>query len=282
MHFEKRRYTWADGKTLTIGERPLIMGILNITADSFSDGGCWNTPERALQHMRQMIADGADIIDVGAESTRPGYCTALGEEEEISRLEKILPLLLQHTTVPISVDTYKAKTAAYAMAAGSHILNDIWGLQYVREPGEMAAVAAAYNVPIIVMHNQETTVYRDLLSDMQHFFTRTMAIAAHAGIDESCIITDPGLGLFGKTTEQNLYIMQHLETFTRLPYPLLLGPSRKRFIGAVLDLPVQERMEGTGAVCVAGVLAGAAILRVHDVRPAARMCRMAAALRRQE
>ena len=121
MHFEKRRYTWADGKTLTIGERPLIMGILNITADSFSDGGCWNTPERALQHMRQMIADGADIIDVGAESTRPGYCTALGEEEEISRLEKILPLLLQHTTVPISVDTYKAKTAAYAMAAGAHI-----------------------------------------------------------------------------------------------------------------------------------------------------------------
>ena len=274
---EVRHYHWKDGKSLTVGERTLVMGVLNYTPDSFSDGGKWNNVDVALKHMEEMVADGADIIDIGAESSRPGF-TPISAAEEIARLETILPRLVAACPVPISVDTYKAETAEYAMSTGAHIMNDIWGLQYAPEPGKMAAVAAKYGVPVVVMHNQEGTEYDDIIEDMKRFFIRSAIIADQAGMSQDQIITDPGIG-FGKDFDQNVYVMKHLQELTALPYPMLLGTSRKGFIGKILDLPVTERMEGTGTTCVAGVLAGCTIVRVHDGKPIVRMCKMAAALR---
>ena len=274
---EVRHYHWKDGKSLTVGERTLVMGVLNYTPDSFSDGGKWNNVDVALKHMEEMVADGADIIDIGAESSRPGF-TPISAAEEIARLETILPRLVAACPVPISVDTYKAETAEYAMSTGAHIMNDIWGLQYVPEPGKMAAVAAKYGVPVVVMHNQEGTEYDDIIEDMKRFFIRSAIIADQAGMSQDQIITDPGIG-FGKDFDQNVYVMKHLQELTALPYPMLLGTSRKGFIGKILDLPMTERMEGTGTTCVAGVLAGCTIVRVHDVKPIVRMCKMADALR---
>lgn len=276
---EVRHYHWKDGKSLTVGERTLVMGVLNYTPDSFSDGGKWNNVDVALKHMEEMVADGADIIDIGAESSRPGF-TPISAAEEIARLETILPRLVAACPVPISVDTYKAETAEYAMSTGAHIMNDIWGLQYAPEPGKMAAVAAKYGVPVVVMHNQEGTEYDDIIEDMKRFFIRSAIIADQAGMSQDQIITDPGIGIvFGKDFDQNVYVMKHLQELTALPYPMLLGTSRKGFIGKILDLPVTERMEGTGTTCVAGVLAGCTIVRVHDVKPIVRMCKMADALR---
>lgn len=274
---EVRHYHWKDGKSLTVGERTLVMGVLNYTPDSFSDGGKWNNVDVALKHMEEMVADGADIIDIGAESSRPGF-TPISAAEEIARLETILPRLVAACPVPISVDTYKAETAEYAMSTGAHIMNDIWGLQYATEPGKMAAVAAKYGVPVVVMHNQEGTEYDDIIEDMKRFFIRSAIIADQAGMSQDQIITDPGIG-FGKDFDQNVYVMKHLQELAALPYPMLLGTSRKGFIGKILDLPVTERMEGTGTTCVAGVLAGCTIVRVHDVKPIVRMCKMADALR---
>lgn len=274
---EVRHYHWKDGKSLTVGERTLVMGVLNYTPDSFSDGGKWNNVDVALKHMEEMVADGADIIDIGAESSRPGF-TPISAAEEIARLETILPRLVAACPVPISVDTYKAETAEYAMSTGAHIMNDIWGLQYAPEPGKMAAVAAKYGVPVVVMHNQEGTEYDDIIEDMKCFFIRSAIIAGQAGMSQDQIITDPGIG-FGKDFDQNVYVMKNLQELTALPYPMLLGTSRKGFIGKILDLPVTERMEGTGTTCVAGVLAGCTIVRVHDVKPIVRMCKMADALR---
>lgn len=274
---EHRTYTWKDGKTLSLGNKTAVMGILNYTPDSFSDGGKWNQVDDALRHMEQMVADGADIIDIGAESSRPGF-TPISADEEIDRLEPILPRLIKECPVPISVDTYKAKTADYAMSLGAHMMNDIWGLQYAEEPGQMAAVAAKHDVPIIIMHNQDGTEYGDMMEEIKLFFIHSAAIAAAAGVKQENIITDPGIG-FGKTAEQNLYVIQHLDELTNLPYPLLLGTSRKGFIGKILDLPISERMEGTGTTCVSGILAGCDIVRVHDVLPIVRMCKMADAIR---
>lgn len=274
---EVRHYHWKDGKSLTVGERTLVMGVLNYTPDSFSDGGKWNNADVALKHMEEMVADGADIIDIGAESSRPGF-TPISAAEEIARLETILPRLVEACPVPISVDTYKAETADYAMRTGAHIMNDIWGLQYGPEPGQMAAVAAKYGVPVVVMHNQDGREYSDIIEDMKRFFIRSAIIAERAGMSQDQIITDPGIG-FGKDFDQNVYVMKHLRDLTALPYPMLLGTSRKGFIGKILDLPVTERMEGTGTTCVAGVLAGCTIVRVHDVKPIVRMCKMADALR---
>lgn len=277
---EVRHYHWKDGKSLTVGERTLVMGVLNYTPDSFSDGGKWNNADVALKHMEEMVADGADIIDIGAESSRPGF-TPISAAEEIARLETILPRLVEACPVPISVDTYKAETADYAMRTGAHIMNDIWGLQYGPEPGQMAAVAAKYGVPVVVMHNQDGREYSDIIEDMKRFFIRSAIIADRAGMSQDQIITDPGIG-FGKDFDQNVYVMKHLRDLTALPYPMLLGTSRKGFIGKILDLPVTERMEGTGTTCVAGVLAGCTIVRVHDVKPIVRMCKMADALRSEK
>lgn len=271
-----RMYHFADGKTLTLGERTLVMGILNVTPDSFSDGGKWNTRDKMLFHMEQMVKDGADIIDIGAESSRPGFLT-MPAEEEIERLLPFLEALIPECPVPVSVDTFKAETARVAAAHGVHMLNDIWGMQYAKEPGQMAAVAAECQLPIVVMHNQDSKEYAgDIIDSMKAFFRKSVELADKAGIKRENIILDPGIG-FGKTPEGNLEVLrrqQELLTLDGEEYPLLLGTSRKSFIGAALGLPVEERMEATGATCVIGIMKGAGIVRVHDVKPIARMCRM--------
>ena len=275
-----RHYRFRDGKELTVGERTLVMGILNVTPDSFSDGGKWNRLDAALRHAEEMAADGADIIDIGAESSRPGF-KVMPAEEEIERLMPFLTRVIAASPVPVSVDTFKAKTARAAVEAGCHILNDIWGLQYEEEPGAMAKVAAEANLPVVVMHNQNGKEYAgDIIASMQAFFRRTIAIANAAGIARENLILDPGIG-FGKTAEANLTVLRRQEELLEVAgvrYPLLLGTSRKSFIGAALGLPVGERMEATGASCVVGILKGADIVRVHDVRPIVRMCRMTDAI----
>ena len=270
-------YHFPDGKTLTVGRRTLVMGILNVTPDSFSDGGRYDTAETALAHMREMVADGADLIDVGAESTRPGSA-ALSPEEEQARLLPLLEKLLPACPVPISVDTYHAQTAEKAMQMGAHILNDIWGLQYAGErTGAMADVAVRTGRPVIVMHNQQGKAYDgDVIESMQSFFHRSLAIAHDAGVKDADIILDPGIG-FGKDTATNLLVQRRLDellTVDGVRYPMLFAASRKRFIGDTLGLPVDERMEATGAACVVAITKGADMVRVHDVRPIARMCHM--------
>ena len=276
----ERIYRFRDGKELTIGERTLVMGILNVTPDSFSDGGRWNTRDAALRHMEEMVQDGADIIDVGAESSRPGF-VPMGAAEETERLLPFLETVLQECPVPVSVDTFKAETARAALAAGADMLNDIWGLQYAEEPGEMARVAAEADAPVVVMHNQNGTAYDgDIVGEMRAFFERSFALADAAGLARDKIILDPGIG-FGKTAEQNMHVMRRMDeliSYDGTDYPVLLGASRKSFIGAALGLPVEERMEATGAACVLGIVRGASIVRVHDVKPIARMCRMADAI----
>ena len=272
----KRIYRFRDGKELTIGGRTLVMGILNVTPDSFSDGGKWNTRDMALRHMEEMVRDGADIIDIGAESSRPGF-VPMSAAEETERLLPFLEIVLAECPVPVSVDTFKAETARAALRTGAHILNDIWGLQYAEGPREMARVAADADVPVIVMHNQHGTVYdADIIDEMRAFFARSFAAADAAGLSREKIILDPGIG-FGKTAEQNMHVlrrMNELVSYGGVDYPVLLGASRKSFIGAALGLPVEERMEATGAACVMGIERGASIVRVHDVKPIAQMCRM--------
>ncbi|MGN1049024.1 MAG: dihydropteroate synthase [Selenomonadaceae bacterium] len=273
-------YNWQDGKSLTIGEKTLVMGILNVTPDSFSDGGLWNDKDKALAHMHEMVRDGADIIDIGAESSRPGF-EPMGAAEEIARLEPILEAVLAECPVPVSVDTFKADTAEFAAKKGVHILNDIWGLQYAEEPGRMAEVAARYQLPVVVMHNQNSKEYhKDIMEAMEDFFRESIAIASVAGLKRENIILDPGIG-FGKTPEDNIRVLKRLnemKTVDGIPYPVLLGTSRKSFIGHALGLEAGQRMEATGATCVMGIMSGAEIVRVHDVMPIARMCRMTDAI----
>lgn len=270
-------YTFPDGKTLTIGEKTLVMGILNVTPDSFSDGGKFDTIDAAVAHMKEMVAAGADLIDVGAESTRPGSA-ALTDAEEQARLLPMLEALLPACPVPISVDTYHSATARIAARMGAHILNDIWGLQYDGEPeGSMARVAAETGLPVIVMHNQHGKAYDgDVIAAMQAFFQRSLAIAHDAGVKDEQIILDPGIG-FGKDTAANLLVQQRLDELlvvNGVRYPMLFAASRKRFIGDTLGLPTDERMEATGAAHVVAITRGADMVRVHDVLPIARMCRM--------
>ena len=276
----QRTYRFRDGKELAIGGRTLVMGILNVTPDSCSDGGRWNTRDEALRHMEEMVQDGADIIEVGAESSRPGF-VPMGAAEETERLLPLLEAVLQECPVPVSVDTFKAETARAALAAGADMLNDIWGLQYAEEPGEMVRVAAEADAPVVVMHNQNGTAYDgDIVGEMRAFFERSFALAAAAGLARDKIILDPGIG-FGKTAEQNMHVMHRMDeliSYDGTDYPVLLGASRKSFIGAALGLPVEERMEATGAACVLGIVRGASIVRVHDVKPIARMCRMTDAI----
>jgi len=272
----QRKYTFADGKSLTLGEKTLVMGILNITPDSFSDGGQFNTRDKALRHLEEMVADGADIIDVGAESSRPGF-TPMSASEEMERLMPLLEEILKNSPVPVSVDTFKAETARAAARAGAHILNDIWGLQYAAEPGAMAKAAAECGLPVVVMHNQQGTEYSgDIMDSMQEFFRESLRIGRAAGMQDEQFIFDPGIG-FGKTAEQNVEVLRRQEELLKVAgkeYPLLLAASRKSFIGKTLNLPVEERMEATGAACVVGIMKGASIVRVHDVKPIVRMCRM--------
>ena len=279
----KRHYDLPSGKSLDLGKRTLIMGILNVTPDSFSDGGRWTAVETALAHARQMAAEGADIIDIGAESSRPGF-VPMPAEEEIARLTPYLKALVAECRLPISVDTFKAETAEAALKLGADILNDIWGLQYKEEPGAMAQVAAKRQVPVIVMHNQEGTDYSrydgDVVAAEREFFRRTVELAERAGLPREMLIFDPGVG-FGKTVADNLMVMNRQEELLELDgchYPLLLGTSRKSVIGKTLDLPVEERLEGTLATSVIGALKGADIIRVHNVKENLRAVRMAEAI----
>lgn len=280
MEPEQRTYSWSDGKKLEIGKKTLIMGILNVTPDSFSDGGKWYSLDKAVQHMLEMVVNGADIIDIGAESSRPGF-TPMSAQEEIQRLAPFLEALVPACPVPVSIDTFKAETAAFAAEHGVHMLNDIWGLQYEKEPGEMARVAAEYDLPVVAMHNNTVSEYDgDIIDSMRSFFQRSINIAAEAGLDDSKLILDPGIG-FGKTVAGNLEVLNRLPELKRYNgrrYPILLGTSRKSFIGKTLDLPVEERMEPTGATCVLGIMKGCEIMRVHDVLPISRMCRITDAI----
>ena len=259
--FKYRKYNWQDGKQLELKDRTLIMGILNGTPDSFSDGGRYNTSDAAVAHAKQMIEHGADIIDVGVESTRPGH-TQISVADEIERMKEILLPVLEVSTVPVSVDTYRAETAEFALSHGAHILNDIWGLKYDKD---MAAVAAKYDVPVIIMHNQNHTNYDDIIDDMKAFFFSSVDLALKEGVKPQNIWLDPGIG-FGKTEEQNIEVLQRLGEITAYEYPVLLAPSRKRFIGSMLGgLPPEERDEGTVAACITGVFQGIDMVRVHNV-----------------
>jgi dihydropteroate synthase len=242
--------------------RPLVMGILNVTPDSFSDGGEFTDPGAAVAHARRMIADGADIVDVGAESTRP-YAGAqpVSAEDELARLAPVLRPAIALGT-PVSIDTIKAKVAAWALEQGAAIVNDVWGLQ--RDP-DMARVAAEHGAPVIVMHNREARdPALDILADVKSFFTRSLDIAARAGIPPGRIVLDPGIG-FGKTQEQSISVLARLGELRVFGRPILIGLSRKRFIDFVSPSEPQQRIGGTIAGNVMAVLAGADIVRVHDV-----------------
>jgi dihydropteroate synthase len=260
-------------KTWSWGTRTYIMGILNITPDSFSDGGRFNGQEVALEHASQMVAEGADIIDVGGESTRPGH-TPVTAEEELARITPIIEVLSRETDVPISVDTYKAATAAAAIQAGAHMINDIWGLK--ADP-EMAQVVAHYQVPVCLMHNRAQNHYDNLIEEIISDLADSIELALKAGVKDENIIIDPGLG-FGKNWRQNFQVMSKLEQLSRLGYPVLLGPSRKLFTGKLLDLPVDQRLEGTLAATVVGITKGIDIVRVYDVRENKRAAVMADAM----
>jgi len=257
-------------KIYDLSQRSYIMGILNVTPDSFSDGGEWNTVEKAVAHAIEMVADGADIIDIGGESTRPGH-TQISDEEEIARVVPIIEALKKAVDVPLSIDTYKSAVARAACEAGIDIINDIWGCKY---DSEIAAVAAAFDVPIILMHNREKPDYAFLIEDMLADLAESVRIAVSAGVKRENIILDPGCG-FGKTYEDNLNVVHHLKRFTELGYPVLLGTSRKRFIGTALgDLPFKERDLGTAATTALGIVNGAQLFRVHNVKANAEMARM--------
>jgi dihydropteroate synthase len=254
-------------------EKTLIMGVLNVTPDSFSDGGQYNQIETALKRASQMVADGADLIDIGGESTRPGY-TQISEEEELERIVPVIETIAANIEVPISVDTYKAKVAKGALEAGAHIINDIWG---AKADVNMAKVAAQYNVPIILQHNRKDEKYSHFIRDVFNDLFKSIGTAKMAGVSSDNIILDPGIG-FAKSHEQNLEMMRNLDTMVSLGYPVLLGTSRKRMIGNILDLPVTERIEGTGATVCYGIQKGCQIMRVHDVKEIARMAKMMDAL----
>ncbi|MEB3103285.1 dihydropteroate synthase [Ferviditalea candida] len=263
-------YEWEWGK------RTWIMGILNVTPDSFSDGGQYLSVTSAVTHARRMVAEGADIIDVGGESTRPGF-SEVSLEEELERVIPVIKALSRELSIPISIDSYKAETARRAVEAGAHIINDIWGFK--KDP-DMAAVAAKLDCPVILMHNREVAEYGDLLGEIRRDLLESVALAVKAGVREENIILDPGIG-FGKNYEHNLELMRRLSEISDLGYPVLLGTSRKTFIRKTLNLPADDVLEGTAATTVAGIMQGCDIVRVHDVGPMKRTARMADAMFRR-
>jgi len=261
------------GKELVLGRRTLVMGILNATPDSFSDGGKYLEPAAALEQAHRMVEDGADIIDLGGVSTRPGH-TEVSEDEEMRRILPVLEKLLAEITVPISVDTWRARVAGEALAMGAHIINDQWAL---RGDAALAEVVAAYRAPIIIMHNGNATLYRDMMAEIVGFLRQGIEIAAQAGLPGEYIIVDPGIG-FAKTYAQNLEVLRRIKELTVLGCPVLLGTSRKSVIARTLNLPVHDRVEGTGATVALGIANGADIIRVHDVKEMVRVARMSDAI----
>lgn len=256
-------------RTFHVADSTYVMGILNVTPDSFSDGGQYNDTDAALRHAEKMIDEGADIIDVGGESTRPGY-QKITDEEEIQRTARIIELIKDRFNIPVSIDTYKSKVALAALQAGADLVNDIWGLKY---DAGLAKVIADSHAACCLMHNRRDTAYGDFMEDVKSDLRETLAIAKNAGIAEDKIILDPGVG-FAKAYENNLEVIRRLGELQELGFPVLLGTSRKSVIGLALNLPVEERLEGTLATTVLGVLAGCAFVRVHDVQANKRAIQM--------
>lgn len=261
-------------KEFAVKGHTYVMGILNVTPDSFSDGGKFNALDKALYHVEEMITDGMDIVDIGGESTRPGY-TILPDEEEIERVIPVIEKVKSRFDISISLDTYKAKVAQAGIEAGADLINDIWGLKY---DDRMAEVIAKAGLPCCLMHNRKEPDYHNYMEEVLQDLRETLVIAHKAGISDDKIILDPGVG-FGKTYENNLEVIDRMELLHTLGYPLLLGCSRKSVIGLTLDLPVSERLEGTLVTTVYAVLKGAMFVRVHDVKENVRTIKMAEAIR---
>ncbi|MGL5415690.1 MAG: dihydropteroate synthase [Clostridium sp.] len=256
-------------KEFDLKERTYIMGILNITPDSFSDGGEYNNIQQAKERVKEMIEQGADIIDVGGESTRPGF-NEVSAEEEIERVVPVIRMIKENFDIPVSIDTYKSKTAEKAIEAGADLINDIWGF---KRDSNMANVCAKTKVPCILMHNREAIPYQNLMKDIKSDLIESINIALDAGVPREKIILDPGIG-FAKTLEENLETMNNLEKIKDLEFPMLLGTSRKSIIGLTLNLPKDERVEGTLATTVLGIAKGCEFIRVHDVKENKRVCLM--------
>jgi len=251
-----------DAFLAKIGTRPIVMGVLNLTPDSFSDGGQYVTMEAALSRAKQMAAEGCDIIDIGGESTRPG-ATVIAEGEELARIESIFGELALRVEVPLSIDTYKSKIAARAVELGCILINDVWGLQ--NDPA-MARTVAATEAAVVIMHNRtEKDAAIDIIADIRRFFTRSLALADDAGIPRSRIIVDPGVA-FGKTARQNVEVLRRLRELGEFGCPILVGTSRKAFLGSLSEGQIEAQLIGTVASTLAACAAGADLFRVHDVR----------------
>lgn len=250
-----------------------IMGILNVTPDSFSDGGKFNNLDAALYHAEEMIAEGADIVDIGGESTRPGH-VVISEEEEIARVVPIIEAVKARFDVPVSIDTYKGNVAEAALEAGADLVNDIWGFKFDKKT---ALMTAKYNAACCLMHNRNEAVYDNFLEDMVSDMAECVKIAREAGVADDKIMLDPGVG-FGKTYEMNLAAINHVDVLHRLGFPILLGTSRKSVIGNTLNLPADQRVEGTLATTVIGVMKNCAFVRVHDIKENKRIIQMTKAI----
>ena len=261
------------GREFVWGGRTYVMGVVNVTPDSFSGDGLAGRTADAVEQAVGFEAEGADIIDVGAESTRPGHAP-VSVEEELSRLLPVLEGIVEAVSIPVSVDTYKPEVARLAVECGASMINDVWGPKV----GEgMASVAAEAGVPLVLMHNQDGTEYEDVVTDVAARLRRAAETAEETGVRNEGIILDPGIG-FGKTADHNLQILNRLDPLKELGYPLLVGTSRKSTIGFVLDLPVEERLEGTAATVALAIAGGADIVRVHDVKEMVRVARMSDAI----
>src|SRR6202171_846147 len=271
-----RRVTRIADHEFHWGARTFVMGIVNVTPDSFSGDGVTDL-EAAVAQAKQMAQDGADLIDIGGECTRPetGAGPGLSVEDELARVIPVVTRVAAVVSVPVSIDSYKAEVAERAIAAGAALVNDVWGLR--RDP-QMAATVAAAGVPVVLMHNKPGGGYNDLIGEIAESLRGSVGLGACAGVTDDRIIVDPGIG-FGKTREENLEIIRRLPELRRLGFPLLIGPSRKSFIGKTLDLPAGERLEGTAAAVALSIAGGADIVRVHDVRAMVRVARMADAIR---
>ena len=253
--------------------RTYIMGILNVTPDSFSDGGKFNQMDAALYHAEEMIRDGADIVDVGGESTRPGH-TVISDDEEISRVAPVIEAIKSRFDIPVSIDTYKGKVTEAALGAGADLVNDIWGFKFDHKVAELTA---QYGAACCLMHNRSEPTYQDYLNDVVEDLRDCVRIAKDAGVSDDKIILDPGVG-FGKTYQMNLEIINHVDVLHSLGFPILLGTSRKSVIGQTLNLPTDQRVEGTLATTVVGVLKGCAFVRVHDIKENKRVIQMTEAI----
>ena len=256
-------------KEFDLKERTYVMGILNITPDSFSDGGKFNELGKALKRVQEMIEEGADIIDIGGESTRPGF-EVVEAEEEINRVVPVIKAIKEKFDIPISIDTYKSETAKAAIEAGADIINDIWGF---KKDKNMAKLCSEKNVPCILMHNRDDAEYTDIMKDIKEDLIESINIALDAGVKRENIILDPGIG-FAKSLEENLKVMNNIEKIKELGFPILLGTSRKSMIGLTLNLPKDERLEGTLATTVLGITKGCEFIRVHDIKENKRVCVM--------